>query len=214
MSIHLLLEERVGALNAIQSELLVAAREDSERLVSILDDLLDLNRIASGKPQVSPRPVAPQALVQEAIAPFLAEAKDKGVTMEGDVPAELPEVMADVEKIRHVFANLLSNALRFTTPGGAVTVRVALEADRLVFSVEDSGRGIPQEFLSHLFEQFYRVPGQDEKSGVGLGLAIVKEIVQAHGGDVHAESEMGHGSTFRFTLPVSKDLSPVPTRKE
>ncbi|MFZ1984331.1 MAG: histidine kinase dimerization/phospho-acceptor domain-containing protein, partial [Desulfatitalea sp.] len=129
MSIHLLLEERVGVLNEKQSELLVAAREDSERLVGILDDLLDLNRIASGKPQVSPAPVSPQRLVQDAVERFRAEAKDKGVTMESVVPAELPEVMADAEKIRHVFTNLLSNALRFTTPGGVVTVRVSLEAD-------------------------------------------------------------------------------------
>ena len=217
MSIHLLLEEKVGVLNAKQSELLLAAREESERLVGILDDLLDLNRIASGKPQVSPAPVSPQQLVQEAVERFQAEAKDRGVSMESAVPAQLPDVLADAAKIRHVFTNLLSNALRFTAPGGAVTVRGTLEADHLVFSVEDSGKGIPQECLSHLFEPFYRVPGQDEKSGVGLGLAIVKEIVQAHGGDVGAESEMGRGSIFRFTLPIWKEpmgLGTIPTRKE
>ena len=205
MSIHLLLEERVGPLNEKQTELLVAARDDSERLVGILDDLLDLNRIESGKSHVSPEPVSPQALVRDAIEPFLVEAKDKGVTVVNDVPDDLPEVMADAEKIRHVFANLLSNALRFTSPGGSVTVRASLEPDHVVFFVEDTGKGIPAEYLKHLFEQFYRVPGQDEKSGVGLGLAIVKEIVQAHGGDVGAESEIGKGSTFRFTLPLREE---------
>ena len=75
----------------------------------------------------------------------------------------------------------------------------------MVFFVEDTGKGISAEHLTHLFEQFYRVPGQDEKSGVGLGLAIVKEIIRAHGGDVGAESEVGKGSTFRFTLPLKTD---------
>jgi len=205
MSIHLLLEERVGTLNEKQTELLAAARDDSERLVGILDDLLDLDRIESGKSHVSPEPVSPQVLVQDAIEPFLVEAKDKGVTMANAVPDDLPEVMADAEKIRHVFTNLLSNALRFTSPGGLVTVRASLEPNHLTFSVEDTGNGIPAEYLDHLFEQFYRVPGQDEKSGVGLGLAIVKEIIQAHGGEVSAQSEIGKGSTFRFTLPLREE---------
>lgn len=205
MSIHLLLEERVGSLNEKQTELLVTARDDSERLVGILDDLLDLNRIESGSSHVSPEPVSPQALVRDGIEPFLVEAMDKGVTMANAVPDDLPEVMADVEKIRHVFTNLLSNAIRFTSPGGSVTVRASLEPNHLAFFVEDTGKGIPAEYLSHLFEQFYRVPGQGEKSGVGLGLAIVKEIIQAHGGDVSAESEIGKGSIFRFTLPLRKE---------
>ncbi|RPH53033.1 MAG: HAMP domain-containing protein [Desulfobacteraceae bacterium] len=204
MSIHLLLEERVGTLNEKQTELLVAARDDSERLVGILDDLLDLNRIESGKSHVSPEPVSPQALVRDAVEPFLVEARDKGVTMANAVPDDLPEVMADAEKIRQVFANLISNALRFTSPGGSVTVRAFVEANKLAFLVEDTGKGIPSESIDHIFEQFYRVPGQDEKSGVGLGLAIVKEIVSAHGGNVGVESEIGRGSIFHFTLPLSE----------
>jgi len=214
MSIYLLLEEKVGILNEKQTELLLAARDDSERLVSIFDDLLDLNRIESGKSHVSPEPVSPQALVRDAIEPFLVEAKDKGVTMANAVPNDLPEVMADAEKIRHVFTNLLSNAFRFTNPGGSVTVRASLESNYLAFSVEDTGKGIPAEYVNHLFEQFYRVPGQDEKSGVGLGLAIVKEIIQAHGGDVRVESVMGKGSTFSFILPLKQDskVSTSPSR--
>jgi NtrC-family two-component system sensor histidine kinase KinB len=198
MAIHLLLEERVGALNEKQIELLAAAREDSERLVGILDDLLNLNRIESGKSDVSPISVSPRMLAQEA--------RDKGVTVALEVADDLPEVMADLEKIRHVFANLVSNALRFTGPGGSVTISAEQEQDCLAFLVEDTGKGIPAEDLQHLFEQFYRAPGQDEKSGVGLGLAIVKEIVRAHGGDVGAKSVVGKGSIFRFTLPLSTDL--------
>jgi two-component system, NtrC family, sensor histidine kinase KinB len=114
-------------------------------------------------------------------------------------------VMADSEKINHVFANLLSNAIRFTSPGGSVTVRASLDPNHLVFFIEDTGKGIPTEHLGHLFEPFYRVPGQDRKSGVGLGLAIVKEIILAHGGKVRVESVMGKGSTFSFILPLKQD---------
>ena len=205
MSVHLLLEGRIGPLNEKQTELLLAAREDSERLVGILDELLDLSRIEAGKSHVLPKPVQPKMLVLDAVEPFLVEAKDRGVTLEYAVPDDLPDVMADREKIRHVITNLLSNALRLTNPGGSVKVRVALEKNYLAFRVEDTGRGIARDHLNHLFEQFYRVPGQDEKSGVGLGLAIVKEIVLAHGGEVSAESEVGQGSVFRFTLPLSKN---------
>jgi signal transduction histidine kinase len=202
MSILLLLEERVGTLTEKQTELLTAARDDIDRLVGILDDLLDINRFKSGKSPLSPEPVSPKFLVQEAIEPFLVEAGEKGVTLVNEVLEDLPDVLADREKIRHVFINLFSNALRFTGHGDSVTVRAFVEQNHVTFLVADTGTGIPAEHLDHLFEQFYRVPGQDEKSGIGLGLAIVKEIVQAHGGRVGAESEVGRGSIFHFTLPL------------
>ncbi|MEW6079633.1 MAG: ATP-binding protein [Thermodesulfobacteriota bacterium] len=205
LSIHLLLEERIGLLNEKQTELLLAARDDSERLVVILNDLLDINRIESGRSGLKPEPVTPRALAGDAMEPFVADARDKGITMNNDVSNDLPEVMADIGKIRQVFANLLANALRFTDPGGKVTIRAFREEGRLVFFVEDTGKGIPAEDLNHLFEQFYRASGQDDKSGVGLGLAIVKELVTAHGGEVSADSVVGGGSVFRFTLPLKTD---------
>lgn len=207
MSIYLLLEERIGSLNEKQIELLMAARDDSERLVGILDNLLDINRIESGKSKLVLEPASPRTLSCEAMEPFLLDAKDKGVTLVNEVLDDLPEVMADIGKIRHVFANLLSNALRFTGPGGSVTIRAEQEQNWVAFLVQDTGKGVSEDELKHLFEQFYRVPGQDEKSGVGLGLAIVKEIVRAHGGDVNAESVVGKGSTFRFTLPMRTETT-------
>jgi two-component system, NtrC family, sensor histidine kinase KinB len=207
MSIHLLLEERIGTLNEKQTELLMTARNDSERLVGILNDLLDISRIESGKSQLSLEPVTPRALVRDSMEPFLVDAKDKGVTLVNEVSDDFPEVMADPEKIRHVFSNLLSNALRFTGPGGSVSIQAAREEGHVAFLVEDTGKGIPEEESKHLFERFYRGPGQDEKSGVGLGLAIVKEIVHAHGGEVGAESVVGKGSVFSFTLPLKTSPS-------
>ncbi len=207
MSVYLLLEEKVGSLNKEQTDLLIAAREDSERLVNILSDLLDLNRMESGKTNLDVGNYSPHTLAREGIEPFLTEAKDKGVTIINGVPEDFPEIPADLFRIRHVFANLISNSLRFTKPGGVVIVRAEHEDDFIRFSVEDTGEGIPPEHITRLFEQFYRVPGQDEKSGVGLGLAIVKEIVEAHGGVVGVKSERGKGSSFEFTLPMERHLT-------
>ncbi len=207
MSIHLLLEEKVGPLNAKQTDLLVAAREDSDRLSHILEDLLDLNRIESGKSLLNIRAVPAGALVRDAIEPFLVEGKDKGITIVNSAPGDLPDVYADSERITHVFANLLSNALRFTKPGGTVTIGGEAAAGAVRFAVTDTGVGLRAEHLDRVFEQFYRVPGQEGTQGVGLGLAIVKQIILAHGGEVGVESEYGKGSTFWFTLPL------VDTRK-
>ncbi len=212
MSIYLLLEEKVGELNEKQTELLMAAREDSERLVSILSDLLDLTRIGSGKSNLDIGSYSPHSLARDGIEPFLTEAKDKGVTVINAVPEDLPDVPADPVRIHHVFSNLISNSLKFTKPGGTVTVRAESQDGSIRFYVEDTGGGIPVEHLSRLFEQFYRVPGQDEKSGVGLGLAIVKEIVQAHGGVVGVKSEAGKGSAFEFTLPLNRNSTEIDTR--
>lgn len=202
MSIHLLLEERVGKLNDKQMELACAAKEESERLKEILDDLLDLDRIESDRSRLQVKPATPVALAREGAEPFLTEAKDKGVSLVNAVPEDLPGVLADNLRMRHVFGNLLSNALRFTQPGGTITIGAAMESDAVWFSVEDTGAGVAPEHVNRFFEPFFRAPGQDEKSGVGLGLAIVREIVQAHGGTVRVQSEIGKGTRMSFSLPV------------
>ncbi len=209
MCIHLLLEERVGGLNEKQTDLLVAARDESERLSTILEDLLNIARVEARGRNLAPEPASPHVLAREGVEPFLAEARDKGVAIVNAVPDNLPRVMADAAGIRTVFANLLSNGLRFTKPGGEISIRASEQAHAVRFSIRDTGMGIPSEYLNRLFEQFFRVPGQDDKSGVGLGLAIVKEIVWAHGGEVFAESVSGEGSVFHFTLPLEEDHRPT-----
>ena len=202
MAIHVLLEQRIGSLNDKQQELLRAAGEESGRLSDILDELLDLNRIESGRGRLNLQQCQPEELVRNGIEHFIPEATAKGVELIVDVPSMLPPVTADTASIGHVFANLLSNALRYSSDGGRITVRAEAELSGIRFSVEDTGEGIPPEHLKHLFDQFYRVPGQDEKSGIGLGLSIVKEIIKAHGGTVGVESTLGKGSVFHFTLPA------------
>ncbi len=106
----------------------------------------------------------------------------------------------DPTQIAHVFANLLSNALKYTPPGGTISVSAKEEGEHVRFQVSDTGVGIPERYMPRIFEQFFRVPEQGTGSGVGLGLAIVKDIVEAHGGTVGVESREGTGSTFSFSL--------------
>ena len=200
MAIHLLLGDKLGPLTEKQAELLVAAREDSDRLHDILNSLIDISRIESGRAQMDFRPVSPYTLVLETVEPFRRAAQDQGVTLIIDLPEDLPEVRADMTRIGHVIGNLLSNALKFTLPGGTITLSAKSEANEVSFSVSDTGKGIPAEYLPRIFERFFRVPDQGAMTGAGLGLAIVKEIVEAHGGEVAVDSREGKGSTFTFTL--------------
>jgi signal transduction histidine kinase len=202
MCVYILLEEKIGTLNAKQAELLAAAREDGDRLSGMLADLLDINRIESEKTPHDAAPHSPRSLVRDAVESFLAEARDRGVDIVNAVPDDLPDVTASESGIRHVFGNLVSNALRFTRPGGTVTLGAEANGGYVRFTVEDTGEGIAPEYLPKVYEQFYRAPGQDDSSGVGLGLAIVKEIVEAHGGSVGVRSERGKGSVFEFSLPA------------
>jgi len=200
MAIHLLLEEKVGGLSPKQADLLVAAGEDAERLNTIIDELLDIGRIASGKARMDLRPVPPIDLVSREMEASRPAARDGGVSLVVDLPATLPQVLVDPARIAHVFTNLLSNALKYTLPGGKITLSARAEGEFVRFQVSDTGVGIPEKYHPRIFEQFFRVPDQGPGTGVGLGLAIVKDIVEAHGGTVGVESLEGKGSTFHFTL--------------
>ena len=207
MAIYLLLEEKVGTLTEKQAELLVAAREDSDRLHGILNNLLDISRIESGRVPMEFRPVSPHSMVSEALEPFQRAAQDQGVTLSVGLPGDLPEVWADLARMNHVISNLLSNALKYTPPGGKISFSAKADEERVRFFISDTGRGIPGKYLPRVFEQFFRVPEQGTETGAGLGLAIVKEIVEAHGGTVGVESGEGKGSIFTFTLRRADRIS-------
>ena len=209
MAVHLLAEERVGPLTAKQGELVTAAREDSDRLDRIIADLLDMGRMESGHADLDLRPARPDRLVADAVTPLAAAFADKNVAVDTDVPADLPDVLVDRARIGHVFTNLLTNAAKFTPPGGRVRVTAADAGTtglaeggggRVRFTVADTGVGIPAEHLPRVFDRFFRVPGGPATAGAGLGLAIAREIVQAHGGDIDVASDVGRGTRFSFTL--------------
>ena len=204
MTVHLLLEEVVGPLNSKQIELLLAARQDSDRLLAMINDLLDLTRIEQGRVRLDRSLAAPADLVAEAIERFESRAKDGGITLNGSVAFGLPPVSVDRDRVAHVFDNLIGNALAHTPRGGSINLSAGAKPDgSIAFEVEDTGEGIAPEHLSRIFEKFYRVPGSKSSGGAGLGLAIAREIVEAHGGQIDAESQPGRGATFAFTLPTA-----------
>ncbi len=202
LALHLLLEETIGPLTPKQTELLLDARDNAERLVAMVNNLLDLARLEEGDRHLQLAPEEPVALLRaaaEAIAPR-AEAKDVHVVVEA-APDLLP-VAADAQRLGHALNNLVDNALTYTDRGGRITLSAAADGDRVLLTVADTGVGIPPEFLPHVFEKFFRVPGQTHPAGTGLGLAIVREIVVAHNGTITCESRVGEGTTFRIRLPV------------
>jgi signal transduction histidine kinase len=205
MAVHLLLEEVVGPLNPKQTELLLSARQDSDRLLAMVNDLLDLTRIEQGRVALDLKPVAPADLVAEAIDRYQSRADSAGVQLRGSVAFGLPPVPVDRERLAHVFDNLVGNALAHTPPGGRIELAAALEPDgnEVEFRVSDTGEGIPSQHLGRVFERFFRVPGGHATAGAGLGLAITKEIVLAHGGRIEVASREKTGTTFTFRIPVA-----------
>jgi two-component system, NtrC family, sensor histidine kinase KinB len=201
MAVHLCTEQVAGPLTDKQAELLHSAREDCDRLQGMVDDLLDLSRIESGKVELYPLPIEVRRLVTGAIEEFRPDADIKGVNLRA--PSSLPQVsvLADHERIGHVFSNLIGNAVRYTPKGGSIELGAASIDGFVRFTVSDTGTGILKEYQDRIFEKFFQVPGAGPK-GTGLGLYIAKEIVSAHGGEIGVESETGRGSTFWFTLPA------------
>lgn len=202
MAVHLCAEESVGPLNDKQLDLMQAARQDTERLQQIVDDLLDLSRIQSGRMELHRRRVSAESLVREAVLPFTAAARDKGVTLKTEIFPGSGEVDVDTERMQLVLANLIGNAVRYTPSGGAVTVRGRRTDTATVIDVQDTGPGIPKQYQTAVFDKFFRLPGSSS-GGAGLGLYIAKEIAMAHGARLTLTSEAGQGSLFTVELPAA-----------
>ena len=200
MAVHLCTEQVAGPLTDKQAELLHAAREDCDRLQGMVDDFLDLSRIESGRVEIYPLPTAVADLIKHSVEDCKAEADLKGVNLSASLSLPSVSVLADHDRIGHVFSNLIGNALRHTPKEGSITLDATIADNSVRFAVTDTGRGIPKEYHERIFEKFYQVPESGPK-GTGLGLYIAKEIVRAHGGEIGVESEPGKGSTFWFTLP-------------
>jgi NtrC-family two-component system sensor histidine kinase KinB len=203
MAIHLLLEEVVGPLTPKQIELLLAARQDADRIHTMINDLLDLTRIEQGRVQLDLEAVRAAELVEEAVRRFQPQAEAGGVILTPEIEGHGLSVMVDRDRIEHVFDNLIGNAIQHTGRGGTIRVAASASGERARFVVRDTGEGIGEEHLSHVFEKFYRIPTSRHSGGAGLGLAIVREIIMAHGGEIDVASVAGKGTTFTFTLPAA-----------
>ena len=176
--------------------------DNSRRMQRLVDDLLDLSRIESGGWQPEPRKIGVDAAAREAWRPFAERAESR--TIDFETKADSASVNSDPEALRQIFTNLFDNALRHTPPGGRIRVLAQRAGNALLIRVTDTGSGIPPDHLPRIFERFYRVdPGRSrQEGGTGLGLAIVKHLVEAHGGRVEAESEIGRGTTVLLYFPT------------
>jgi len=177
--------------------------DEAGRMHRMVLDLLDLARLDAGTLDLQRAQVDLLALINDTVEKFTTQARQAGVTLRVDTEA-LPPITGDGDRLAQVFTNLVDNALKFTPPGGQISLRASPSDDFVAISISDSGAGIPTEAIPHIFERFYQAdPSRKggERHGSGLGLAIAREIVQAYGGEISVESEPGRGSTFRVRLP-------------
>lgn len=201
MGVHLLLEGAVGELTDKQQEVLEVCRQDCSRLDKLMRDLLDLSKIEAGESRPQLSRVSAHDLIVKASEGLRPQVEAKELELSVDVPAGLPPLLADRAQIERIVSNLVVNAVRYTKRG-----EIRISAERrggcIAVSVCDTGVGIPEEYLPHIFDKFVQVPGASA-GGAGLGLAISKSLVEAHGGQISVRSEVGRGTTFTFTLPVA-----------
>ena len=169
----------------------------------LIEDLLDVTRLEAGGLSIEQKPVRTTQIVADAVDAQRLLASASSLDLRLEVPSELPDLWADPDRVTQVIENLVGNAIKFTAPGGRITIGAKTGEGGLLFWIADTGAGIPGEDIPHLFDRFWQARKADRR-GAGLGLPIVKGIVEAHGGRVWVESTLGSGSTFFFTLPTSR----------
>lgn len=201
-AISLILEKVQGDINEQQTEVLTIAKNNIERLARIINGLLDVSKIESGKVEVRKEDIDLQSLVHEVARSFEGKAGEKGLDFRLNLPSQPIIAYADADKLAQIFTNLIDNALRFT-PAGTIEVRAEEKGKHIECAVQDNGIGIASADLPKIFDrfaQFGRKDGPGEK-GTGLGLSIVKGLVEVHGGEIRVESMVGRGTQVTFTLP-------------
>lgn len=211
--VDLIVDGEAGEINDVQLEFLQIVQENSDRLVSLINDLLDISRIESGRVHLKIEPLELADVVQGVLDTFRTYADQSDVTLKTSVGGSMPRVAADRDRVGQVLMNLVSNAIKYSPGGGAVTISVEPQGDFVNVGVTDSGIGISEEDQRQLFTKFFRVDSSltREIGGTGLGLSICKSVVELHGGTIWATSSEGEGSTFAFSLPIaSADLVRTP----
>lgn len=207
-TLKMLLDGDLGELTKEQHEFLQKTYRSNERMINLINDLLNVTRIEEGRYVYKTKFVRFGQLVESVIGRAKEEIKRKGIKFEFKKPEQkLPQVEVDTEKIRLAIKNLIDNAVRYTPSGGRVTVTLKCEEQAIKFAIKDTGIGIPEDQQDQIFTKFFRAENaiRTETEGTGLGLFITKNIIEAHGGKIWFESKVGKGTTFYFTIPVKKE---------
>jgi len=202
VALHAYIQKYYEDLSEEEKDLIYSARNDADQLSELMNDLLELTKIESGSRKLNIEELRPVELVRPAIEQWRYAADFKQIKLDSSISPDLSRVRADSVAIKRVFDNLLSNAIRHTERGGNITIDAQEREDRIVFSIRDTGAGIPPEYLPDIFSRFVHVDGT-AGGGTGLGLALVKRLVEAQSGQVAVESHVDQGTTFTFTVPVA-----------
>jgi signal transduction histidine kinase len=201
LSLQLLEKAETGVINEVQKQLLEGIKEDSQRLLKITGELLELSQLETGNIQLNIEKSNPYEIINYATEAIKVQAEQKQIEIVLDADDNLPDIKADSEKTAWVLINFLTNAITYSTENSKIIVKLKNENNQVVFQVIDTGKGIDNRYKTKVFDKYFQVPGSD-KSGTGLGLAISKEFIEAQNGTIGVESELGLGSTFYFKLTV------------
>ncbi len=188
---------------AVAADFLEKVNTEIDSLTQMINELIELSRIETGKTSFKLEPVNLNLFIQETVNHFLPQAERKQITLLTDLQPDLPEVKMDIERIQQALNNILHNAIKFTAQNGRIDIKTLYKDNSAVVQVSDTGIGISAEDLPHIFERFFKADKSRSSQGSGLGLAIAKHIIQAHNGQVWVQSQEGKGSTFGFSLPVN-----------
>ncbi|RMF28194.1 MAG: response regulator, partial [Chloroflexi bacterium] len=203
----LLLLGTAGRLTEAQERFLRIIKSNADRLSDLVNDLLDIGRIDSGRIELERQAISVAGVVEQVMESLRRKAEEKGLRLRSQVAPDLPPVWGDSARIIQVLTNLVSNAYQYTPPGGEITVEAERQGEMVLIRVRDTGIGIAPQDQEKIFDRFFRAdhPLVQEIRGTGLGLSIVKSLVEMHGGEIWVESELGQGSTFSFTLPIAQE---------
>jgi signal transduction histidine kinase len=200
-SLKLLEDARIGELSNEQRELIQQLKNDNQRMLKILSELLNMSQVEAGKIQLNMQDARPDIIVQNSINAIAVSARERQITIQQNIEKSLPAVRVDSDKLSWVINNFLTNAIKFSPENGTIKVAVEQKDQLVIFSVADQGPGIAEPYLSKIFDRYFQVPGRADMKGSGIGLAICKEFIEAMGGQIWVKSEIGAGSEFGFNLP-------------
>ncbi len=186
-----------------QKHFLSQMETEIDNLTQLVQELLELSRIESGLFTLQKNPIQPCVLVRDAAQRMQVQAQRAGLDFSWECSLQLPLITADKSRLEQVLINLIHNAIKFTPPGGSILVKAEQEGKNIVFSVQDTGVGIPEQDIERIFERFYKTDRSRSQKGTGLGLSIARHLVEAHEGNIWVESRSHRGSTFYFSIPLS-----------